>query len=219
MFPSKKTLPFEVDRAGVDHEFIVKENLEELFSQRRSTLYILPSLSRKVLVTAQNLPGCCVAGGAALSLYTGDINKIKDWDLFFTGWEDYNNAIQVFKGLEFKKGDNTRWSQTFFKAGVIVQLIHYRFCSSVEEIFRCFDFSVCCFAIDGPDIKYTKQAAEDVANNEMHLVYTDDLVATIKRIARYGQKGFKPTTKCVQQIISAANGCDPNLLEDSPGCS
>ncbi len=224
MFPIKNKLgnldlkEMRFNKDSLDHT-IISENLEEFFQNRRSTLYIIPSIDRTVLLTAQNLLGCCIAGGAALGLYTGEISKIKDWDLFFTGWEAHSAAARAFMNLGFKLKDQTEWSDTFIKSGVIVQLTHYRFSNSVKGIFKNFDFSVCCFAIDGPFIRYSKQAAEDVSKGKINLIHTDNLTTTIKRIARYGQKGFVPTTNCVHEIIRLSAEEDQDDLPYSNGCS
>jgi hypothetical protein len=215
------SIDFEIcSSKEIKYNRIVTENLEEVFRKRRSTLFGMPSIDRQVLLTARNLDGCYVAGGAALGLYTGDIKGIKDWDLFFTDCNAHAAATSEFKhlGFEFKK--TTDWSETYEKSEVVVQLITHRFCSGVRNIFDKFDFSVCCFAIDGPDIKYTEQAAEDVAAGQMNLIHTDNLVSCIKRIARYGLKGFKPSTEFAIDLIKMAHDVDlDNLDIDMSGCS
>jgi len=226
MFPTKADSVPRLDlrvRASRNNSLdntIISEDLDELFQSRRSTLYVIPSIDREVMITAQNLPGCCIAGGAALGLYTGEITQIKDWDLFFTDWAAHSAAAHAFKSLGFKLlKEQTEWSHSLTKSGVIVQLIHYRFCDSVENIFEQFDFSVCCFALDGPFMRYTKQAVTDVSEGKINLVYADNLTATIKRIARYGKKGFVPTTECVHEIIRLSTKEDQDNLSSSNGCS
>jgi hypothetical protein len=182
---------------------ILKKNLEELFKERRSTLLILPAISRQVLLTAQSLPGCVLAGGAALELYTGDVNKIKDWDLFFSQPEGYRQARYEFvKRLGFQSKGRTDWSITLEKSGVIVQLITKHFPRTINQLFDNFDFSVCCFAVKGEDLYFTEQAAEDVELRQLSYICSDNIITTIKRIARYGQKGFKPTTECIKDLLA-----------------
>jgi len=194
---------------------IIKKNLEEMFEERRSTLMILPSISRQVLSMAQSLPGCLLAGGAALELYTGDINKIKDWDLFFARSEGYKEAQHKLKGLGFVGTDRSEWSWTMEKSGVVVQLITRFYTSSPADLFNRFDFSVCCFAVKGPDIYYTEQAAEDVELKRLTYIYTDNIISSIKRVARYGHKGYMPTTQCVIDLLKQCKF----IPEDGPGCS
>lgn len=187
------------DEACLDLE-IVRENLEELYRNRRSTLMILPSISRQVLSTAQGLDGCWLAGGAALGLYTGDVNKIKDWDLFFKSTGCWRHAREVFENLGFVKSAESEWSVTFSKAGVDVQLVTRHYYKQFEDIFKKFDFTVCCFAIVGEDICYYKQAKIDVEKGQLNFIYTENLATCMKRIARYGAKGFIPSDAFVEGI-------------------
>lgn len=181
---------------------IVKQNLEEMFKSRRSTLLILPAISRQVLEAARRLPNCVLAGGAALALYTGDTNKIKDWDLFFSRSHACRYAYQEFKKLGFEQTNDSDWSITMEKSGVVVQLITKYYPTSVSKLFKSFDFTVCCFAIKGNDIMYTKQAAEDVEVGQFNYISSENPITTVKRIARYGQKGFIPTTQCIKDLLA-----------------
>jgi hypothetical protein len=179
---------------------IESQNLEEMFKSRRSTLMILPSVSRLVLRTAQKLDGCWIAGGAALGLFTGDVNKIKDWDLFFKSPGYWNQAKSVFENLGFVETRNSGWSVTFSKAGVDVQLVTRHYYKQFEDIFKKFDFSVCCFAIVGEDICYYKQAKVDVGNGKLNFIHTENIATCVKRIARYGAKGYTPSDAFVEGI-------------------
>ncbi len=179
---------------------IERKNLEEMFLNRRSTLMILPSISRIVLRTAQVLDGCWVAGGAALELFTGDVYKIKDWDLFFRSKACWDRAKSVFENHGFIKSTESEWSVTFSRAGVDVQLVTRYYYKKFEDIFKKFDFVVCCFAIDGDDICYYKQAKEDVKSGHLNFIYTENLATCVKRIARYGAKGFVPSDRFTKNI-------------------
>lgn len=215
MFPAVEGDVFG-ETSGLD---IVTTDLVDMFHKRRSSLLILPAISREALLIGQRLHGCCIAGGAPLALYTGDVHKIKDWDLFFHDRPALDNAIRELVRFGFTHVNSTHWSDTYEKSGVLIQLILWRFYCSVEQIFRSFDFSVCCFAVDGPNIMFTKQAAEDVVKRELNFIHTDDLGMCIKRVARYGQKGFMPSTECVKKLVEMANGVAPDEIKDYGGCS
>lgn len=173
---------------------LIKEDLDELYKNRRSTLYILPSIDRLILTTAQKLD-CWIAGGAALALYSGDVKDIKDWDLFFKSWDELHFAKSKFKDLGFVETISSEWSISLEKSGIIVQLVTRHFYNSIEDIFRKFDFTICCFAIQGSNIYYTKCALDDFQKKEFNFIYTENLPTCIKRIARYGAKGFIPSSK------------------------
>jgi hypothetical protein len=192
-------IPLDVEAAQESN--LITENLEKMFEKRRSTLMIIPAVSRQVLRVVQSMDNCILAGGAALELYTGDIYKIKDWDLFFTEPEGYREARNLFKKLEFQGTTRSDWSITLEKSDVIVQLITKYFPRDVHDLFKRFDFSVCCFAVKGSNIYYTKKAAEDVALKQINFNTSDNIISVIKRVARYGQKGYMPTTQCVKDIL------------------
>jgi len=216
MFPATEEHLFGGAVRNLD---ITKINLEDMFRDRRSTLLILPAISREALLIGQRLHGCCIAGGAPLALYTGDVHKIKDWDLFFHDHSAIGNAVTELNRFGFNYVNSTNWSDTYEKSGVVVQIVNWRLYHSVEEIFKSFDFSVCCFAVDGPNLVFTKQAAEDVENGELNFLHTDDLIMCLKRIARYGQKGFMPSTECIKEILRRAGVVNVDIMRDHGGCS
>jgi len=181
---------------------LIEENLEEMFKKRRSTLLILPAINKQVLDVVRTLDKCILAGGAALSLYTGDVNKIKDWDIFFLKAEGFKEARSALDELGFKRTKITDCAISLEKSGVVVQLITNGFHSSIEKLFSRFDFSICCFAVKGNNIYYTKQAVEDVKNNQFNYIHSENIITTIKRVARYGEKGFFPTTQCVKDMLN-----------------
>jgi len=178
---------------------IITEKLDDVFKRRRSSLYVLPSIDRLVLRTAQSIDGCWIGGGAVLSLFTGDL-KIKDWDLFFKSHSHLEQAKEIFNNIGFIETSNSEWSITLTKADVDVQLITRFYYIKFEGIFKKFDFSVCCFVIDKDNISYTKRAKEDVENKQMSFIYTENIATCIKRIARYGKKGYVPTDEFVEKI-------------------
>jgi hypothetical protein len=196
---------------------LIRENLEEVFRMRRSTLLVLPSISRRVIATAQKLEGCWLAGGAALALYTGDTHQIKDWDLFFKSWDCWQNAKETFETMGFAWKSKSDWSHTFELAGVQVQLVTRHFYSRVEDIFDKFDFTVCCFALDGEDLCYIAEAKDDVRKKELNFIYTENLPTCIKRIARYGAKGYIPSTAFVHDIARVFKNTPAKTLKKQKG--
>ena len=180
---------------------LVKEDLDEIFKNRRSSLYVLPAVSRSVLTTAQKLD-CWLGGGAALALYTGEIDKIKDWDLFFKSPQLLSVAKDEYIKQGFNETITSDWSISLEMSGVIVQLVTRHYYNETEDIFRKFDFTICCFAVRGNDIYYTEMAKEDLNKKEFNFIYTENLPTCIKRIARYGAKGFMPSSQFTQDITN-----------------
>ena len=180
---------------------IQEEKLKDVFAKRRSTELVLPTMDLKVLHIAQQLPGCFVAGGAALALYNGEFNFLKDWDLFFNSMASYNRAYSRFADMGFEEICCSDFGKTLELKGYgeskssKVNLIDWFFPNDIEEIFNSFDFTVCCFAVKGDTIFYTKRAKEDEEQKLLNVVKLkkENIVLTFKRIARYGLKGYVPS--------------------------
>ena len=196
---------------------IIRDNLEEVFHRRRSTLLVLPSISRKIISAAQRLEGCWLAGGAALALYTGDIHQIKDWDLFFKSLDCWQHAKYEFEKMGFKWKMKSDWSHTLELSNVEVQLVTRHLYDRVDQIFDKFDFTVCCFALDGKDLCYTKEAKRDVEKKEFNFIYTENLTTCIKRVARYGAKGYMPSTAFVHDISKIFKNTPTKILKKQKG--
>jgi hypothetical protein len=203
-----------MDDECVVSDSIISKKLDDVFRDRRSTLLVLPSIDRQVLALVGKARQCWIAGGAALGLYTGDTHKIKDWDLFGTesGLAMMQHDLDVAGFVHV--GEST-FSTTFSKAGVVVQLVHFFHPHSVADIFGTFDFTTCCFAVEGDTLYFTTAAQRDVESKQINLVHVQDLSATIRRIARYGSKGFVPSNRCIRQLIKICKDADPDEISDS----
>jgi hypothetical protein len=141
---------------------LVIESFNNVLQRNNVSLDLLLPIENLVIVTAQDLD-CWVAGGAPLALYSGDIKNIKDWDLFFEDVESLILAKNKYKSLGFEETKVSEWSHSLKQSNVIVQLINRKFYKNVGEIFGNFDLSVCCFAIEGDQFIYSKQAEQRVS--------------------------------------------------------
>jgi len=184
---------------------LCSEKVNDVFANRRSTALVLPSADLKILHAAQNLSGCFIAGGAALAIYNGEFKFLKDWDLFFSSFGSYNRAYNKFLDMGYKEVSHSNFGKMLelksYGDGKSskVNLIDWFFPNKVEEIFNSFDFSVCCFAIVGDTLFYTKQAKKDEKDKLLNIVHLkkENIVLTFKRIARYGIKGYVPSNEFV----------------------
>lgn len=147
---------------------------------------------------------CWIAGGAILSLFTG--NEVNDIDVFFRSKEDVFNAINSFSAHWYF----TKWSATskgIFKKPV--QFVYKNTFSSVEEIFKDFDFSVCCAAYDcaTEEFVFGNTFFEDVAARTIHFnPHTNSAIMTIPRIIKYQERGYSfPKTELMKVGLSLAN--------------
>lgn len=182
---------------------LVRESFDDVLKDRRSSIHSLPAIDKLIINTAKNIEGCWIAGGAALALYTGDFLRIKDWDVFFSSQKCWGEAKQIFESKGFVRTMESQWSVTFQLGGVDLQLVTRHFYREVSDIFRKFDFTVCCFAIDGDDFCYIMDAKNDVMAKQFNFIYTENLPTCIKRIARYGAKGYYPSAQFTLDIAKA----------------
>lgn len=187
--------PLEIDATFIENK-LIRKNLAELFKERRSTLYILPGICRSILSLAKKTD-CWIAGGASLALYSGDVNKIKDWDLFFKSPHHLLETRIEFENFGFKHICDSEWSQSFQMSETIVQFVNRHYYLKVEDIFKKFDFTICCFAVEKDNICFTEQAKNSYETKEFDFIFTENIPTCIKRIARYGAKGFIPSNKFV----------------------
>lgn len=185
---------------------IKRVSLEEQLKTKNLSIYDLPTLDGLILNLIQNMNGCIIAGGSALAMYEGKLNEIKDWDVYFTNTEIFNKLIVELEGMKFIRDASSAYTYTYKKDNTAVQLIKKRFYQSVEEIFSYFDFTVCCFAVEGNELCFLKTAVKDVATRQYNLIFPANPSMLFTRIARYGAKGFIPSYQCSEDLIDYING-------------
>ena len=140
-----------------------------------------------------------LAGGSLRTLINPD-DKVVDYDLFFIG-EDIgdikNNLQQRIFDLGGKKIFQCKKDELrSFKLGEIkiqfisIQSIKY---NSVEDLLNSFDINASRFAFDGESLYCFKESIADIFYNHISLHKVTYPTATLKRIAKYWEKGFKIT--------------------------
>jgi hypothetical protein len=192
---------------------IIRESFEKVLKDRRSNIHSLPAIDKLIINTTKNIKGCWIAGGAALALYTGEYNTIKDWDIFLESPSRWEDVRKIFENKGFTKSTESEWSTTFSLGGVDLQLVTRYWYREVSDIFEKFDFTVCCFAIDGPDFCYIMDAKNDTMSREFNFIHTDNLPTCIKRIARYGAKGYYPSNSFTIDIAKAFKKTKMDLIK------
>ena len=147
---------------------------------------------------------CWIAGGAILSIFTGE--EVNDVDVFFRSKEDVFNVINSRSGSWYF----TKWSAT--TSDIIrkpIQLVYKNTFSSVEEIFKTFDFSVCCAAYDceTEEFVFGETFFEDVMSRTIHFNHhTDGAIMTLPRIVKYQERGYSfPKPELMKVGLTLAN--------------
>lgn len=146
-----------------------------------------------------------LAGGAALSL-AFDVPK-NDWDLFFVGVEDVEEATALVAqaAAKFPKIDGFyatphAWTYTFKLPGNAegegnqfkkqkVQFV-FRGYRTIDEILLGFDVDCCAVAYDGDDVWFSERAALSLAHATNYVDF-DRLSTTYEyRLNKYRRRGF-----------------------------
>ncbi len=136
-----------------------------------------------------------LAGGAIRDGLKG--RPIVDYDLFFKDIHIVSHVERVFleAGWEvvFKcpKGMLTTLKHKDNKDLPKVQFISKRSYSSIGELLRSFDFSICQFAMtEDKQIYTTKKSVHDNNKMRLSLVNLEYPTASINRVGKYKAKGF-----------------------------
>lgn len=140
-----------------------------------------------------------LAGGSLRTLVNPD-DKVVDYDLFFIGEEieKIKNDLQqkIFdlggkKMFQCKKDELRSFKLGEMKIQFIsIQSIKY---NSIEELLNSFDINASRLAFDGERLYCFKESIADIFYNHISLHKVTYPTATLKRIAKYWEKGFKIT--------------------------
>lgn len=148
---------------------------------------------KKILESAANfMPrGAFIAGGALLSAFTGQ--PIKDADMYFKSKEDFIAAVEQAYDENLWCVAATDRAVTFASGDKIIQLMHFDFFETAEEIFDAFDFTVCMAAYDMDEEKFIfhedflKHAAQRFLRFHNGTRYP---YGSLLRVLKYQQRGY-----------------------------
>src|SRR5690606_29159178 len=113
---------------------------------------------RKLIIGAAPLPfdNAFIAGGAVTSAFTNA--KINDVDVYFKSRRAFETGVyQAYEDGLWCVAASKRAVTFADSSGNIVQLMHFDYFPTAEDIFKAFDFTVVMGALDldaGPKTKY-----------------------------------------------------------------
>ena len=85
-----------------------------------------------------------------------------------------------------------------------IQLITEFFYDSTEQLLDSFDITACRFSYDGDYLSTFYSAIRDTTNKRIRLHKITHPAATMKRIAKYAQKGYRLDNQAVDHFIQNA---------------
>jgi len=135
--------------------------------------------------------GAYIAGGALTASFTG--SDIKDVDMYFKSKQFFIDAIE----LAYDEGmwclAATDRAVTFASHEKIIQLMHFDFFETAEDIFDAFDFTICMAAYDLDEKKFIfhedfmKHAAQRYLKFHSGTRYP---FGSLLRTIKYRERGF-----------------------------
>ena len=193
---------------------VVYCNLFSLLNSRGVSLSNLNFEHKEVLYFCKDLDGCWIAGGAPLALYRGKHDQIKDWDLFFNSDESRKEAMSGLLDIGFEQCNESKWSTSYKKNDIMVQTVRFKNFRDIDHVFKNFDISICCFAIEENNIIFTKQAQQDVENMVFNFAKTKNPAYSLSRIIKYSMKGFKLTNHSMIKFLLNVKKCSDDEIKN-----
>lgn len=143
-----------------------------------------------------------LAGGALRSALNSEC--VNDYDLFFA-----NSYEAARVEVELERLD----AEVVFKCpqgklttmkldGMKIQLITEFWYKDMDELIDSFDITACRFASDGKVMVTRYSSIRDTYNMKINLHNVTFPVATMKRVAKYVEKGYKLTTKAAIKFVN-----------------
>lgn len=155
------------------------------------------------------LGGGVVLAGGALRALVNPSEEISDYDLFVLDQGIIPKLKPVLEGLEYKLCFECPKGQLYtYKnlEGTKVQIINKRAYKDCEDLIASFDITACCAAYDGNTFYTNDRFVFDNLNKLINLNKVEYPNATLRRIVKYSNKGFKLSNAACTTFTTTVNG-------------
>lgn len=167
----------------------------------------LTSLQKSIVEMVQQTPNSCLAGGAALAIWTQRYDQIKDWDIYVADLLAYTSIRDKLTSLGFRQHRNTidqqvenwTWEQGYSREDVQVikdvdSRVAYReeTFQFAQDVLENFDLTCCCVAMARKDWIIHYQARYDIQMRQIRIHHLQNWASLKKRVAKYQKKGYEP---------------------------
>lgn len=135
--------------------------------------------------------GSFVAGGALTSVFTG--KPVNDIDLYFKSKEDFEAACKRAYEESFWCADVTSRAVTFKHNEDTIQLMHFDWFETAQEIFDCFDFTCCmgAYDFDGKEFVFDDRFLKHASQRHLEFHHgTRFPFASLTRVLKYQSRGY-----------------------------
>lgn len=191
----------------MNNDFIIKNN-DAFFKCRKLDPYM------------SNHKGF-IAGGCFKDVFQN--KKFRDIDIFFETAEDFNDALNFYKGNEdysFVYENNNAVCFSNKNTKKKIELVRSRF-AKVEDMLKSFDFTIVKFAYyketDGESVEwkymYHPNFFEDLTNKKLVIDESSSFpVNTFERSYKYRKYGFGMCRETKQKLIQLLQGVNVDDL-------
>lgn len=155
--------------------------------------------------------GPWVAGGTARRLWCNQPWAEHDIDLFFANSESCDKTSKIInescvKTETFESKNARTYKVPFNNVIYKVQCIYNRFYTDIFDIWKHFDFTVCCFATNGRIIIADPDAVDDVNTKTLRYSSRSNRSTNGVRIIKYGIYGFNPDKEILERLLTNIKG-------------
>lgn len=158
---------------------------------------------------------CFVAGGAIASLYNG--LPINDIDIYFRS----EKHLIKFLYEVFEDGDwvinHTKKATLVISEGVEIQMIHFRYFETAQDIFDTFDYTVCMGAYDFKNDEFVFHDDFMKHNSQRILKFNKNTafpLISLLRVQKYKEKGYSISKPEMLRIAMACMMLEINDYEE-----
>ena len=162
------------------------------------------------------LGGGVVLAGGALRALVDPSEEISDYDLFVLEQGIIPKLKSSLEHLEYNLCFECPKGQLYtYKnlEGTKVQIINKRAYADCEDMIASFDITACCAAYDGNTFYTNDRFVFDNLNKLINLNKVEYPNATLRRIVKYSNKGFKLSNAAITTFTSTVNSM--TLTEDN----
>jgi hypothetical protein len=160
--------------------------------------------------------GPWLCGGAVRNVVTGTKHD-SDWDLFFKSYDQLKKWLHIQRDkiiFKYETDNQATYEYKHAEKTHIVQIIKVRFYNNIEEVLDSFDYTICMLGVNGTNTLYCGDyTLWDLSRKRLVLHKLMYPVATIRRMLKYGGKGFFVCNGLIGSILENCKN-NPELLNN-----
>lgn len=165
-------------------------------------------LDNRVVKLVREIDGLVLAGGALRKVVDPVNEVIADYDLFVLNTDIIENVKTALtdSGFELIYSCPEGKLYSYKNEDVKVQLINIRGYNNVQDIIDSFDITASCAAWDGSRVYKNRKFISHVLNKIIDINIVEYPKATLNRIVKYVNKGYKLSRQGNSTFVETISG-------------